>query len=280
MRPGLFKVCPVIEPNNIQNIDFAALYREQKSRTDFKPKAVADWDKRAPQMRTRLMQSIYNDAFLERVDLSGCESLLDVGCGPGNLALPLAGRLKAVHALDFSSQMLQALRENAQECGADNVTTHQLSWEDAWADVPRCDVVVASRSMEVADMQTALLKLHHHAKKRVYLTYKLGGSFVEPEILEALGRTITPKPDYIYIVNILYNLGIYARIDFLPSEGKGLNWASEEEFIQSVRWSLGELSSEEIERLRAHYQQRARMQALGDRPVNWVLMSWEKHDTE
>lgn len=270
----------MIEPNNIQKIDFAALYREQKARTDFKPKGVADWDERAEGMRVRLMESVYNDHFLRRVDLEGCESLLDVGCGPGNLSLPLAKQLKAIHALDFSPQMLAALEQNAKERHVGNVVCHQRSWEESWETVPRCDVVIASRSMEVADMQAALLKLHNQAKKRVYLTYKLGGSFIEPEILEAMGRTITPKPDYIYIVNILYNLGIYARVDFLPSEGKGLNWASEADFIRSVRWSLGELTSEEAQRLGAYYHKRAEVEQLGDRPVNWVLMSWEKHDTE
>lgn len=270
----------MIEPNNLQKIDFAALYREQKAETDFKPKGIADWDSRAPAMRTRLMASCYNDAFLSRVDLSGCASLLDVGCGPGNLCLPLAGQLEQVHALDFSPAMLEALLQNADERGIGHVTTHALSWEQSWVDVPLCDVVIASRSMEVADMHEALAKLHAQAKKRVYLTYKLGGSFLEPEILEAMGRTITPKPDYIYIVNILYNMGIYARVDFLPSEGKGLNWKSEEEFVQSVRWSLGELSADEVQRLRAYYHKRAEIKQLGDRPVTWVLISWEKHDTK
>jgi SAM-dependent methyltransferase len=270
----------MIEPNNIQTIDFAALYREQKAKTDFKPKGVDDWDKRAPQMRVRLMESIYNDAFLERVDLRGCESLLDVGCGPGNLSLPLAKELKAIHALDFSPQMLLALEQNAKERHVGNVVCHPKSWNDSWADVPRCDVVIASRSMEVADMQAALIKLDAQAKRKVYLTYKLGGSFLEPEILEAMGRTITPKPDYIYIVNILYNLGIHARVDFLPSEGKGLSWEDEAAFIQSVHWSLGALSDEEEKRLRTYYKKRAQIKQLGDRPVRWVLISWEKHDTE
>ncbi|MGE4294783.1 MAG: class I SAM-dependent methyltransferase [Campylobacterales bacterium] len=266
----------MIRKNNLQAIDFEALYCEQKAKTDFKPKEKADWDKRAPQMRTQLMQSIYNDAFLKAIDLSDCESLLDVGCGPGNLCLPLAARLKAVHAMDFSGAMLEALRQNAAELGATNAQTHELSWEDDWSALPRCDAVIASRSMEVSDMGEALRKLNAQANKRVYVTYKLGGSFIEPEILAAIGREIEPKPDYIYIVNILYNMGINATVNFLPSEGKGFNYQDEEAFVKSVLWSLGELSEMEEKRLRDYYQKRVAANDLSDRPVKWVLIGWEK----
>lgn len=266
----------MIKKNNLQTIDFEALYRDQKTKTDFKPKDKTDWDKRAPQMRIALMQSIYNDAFLKAVDLSGCESLLDVGCGPGNLCLRMAPALKAVHAMDFSGAMLEALRQNAAELGVTNVTTHELSWEDDWRGLPKCDAVIASRSMEVGDMGDALRKLNAQAQKRVYVTYKQGGSFIEPEILEAIGREVEPKPDYIYIVNILYNMGINASVSFLPSEGKGFNYRDEEAFVNSVVWSLGELGGEEERRLRAYYQKRAAANDLKDRPVNWVLIGWEK----
>lgn len=266
----------MIRKNNLQTIDFEALYCEQKQKTDFKPKDKSDWDKRALQMRISLMQSIYNDAFLKAVDLSGCESLLDVGCGPGNLCLRMAPALRSIHAMDFSGAMLDALRVNAAELGVTNAQTHELSWEDDWAALPMCDVVIASRSMEVADMGEALRKLGAQAKKRVYVTYKQGGSFIEPEILEAIGREIEPKPDYIYIVNILYNMGINASVSFLPSEGKGFSYQDEEAFVKSVLWSLGELSQTEEKRLRDYYQKRAAANDLSDRPVKWVLIGWEK----
>ena len=43
------------------------------------------------------------------MDLEGCATILDVGCGPGLLSVPIAARVKQVHALDYSKGMLDGL---------------------------------------------------------------------------------------------------------------------------------------------------------------------------
>ena len=78
---------------NILDIDFNALYKEQKQITTFKPKTKADWNAKAKDMDSRIHQSIYNEEFLSRVDTKECSTLLDVGCGPGNLALRFASQI-------------------------------------------------------------------------------------------------------------------------------------------------------------------------------------------
>ncbi len=56
--------------------------------------------------------------------------VLDIGCGPGNYALPLARRVRKVIALDPSEAMLAILRERAAAEGITNIETACLPWEE------------------------------------------------------------------------------------------------------------------------------------------------------
>ena len=267
----------MLRENNIQTIDFNRLYLEQRGRSSFKPKGKEEWDAKAEDFNRRAHQSSYNREFVERVSITPEESLLDIGCGVGNLSLRFAKLCKQVVALDFSPGMLAFLRENMEKEGVQNITPMELSWNDDWAEVPEVDVVIASRSMEVDDMEAALKKMDAKARRAVYLSYKVGGSFVDRKSLEITGRDVESKPDYIYILNILYNLGINASVSFIESEGRGSFFESAEDYVASVRWSLGELSDVEAERLQKYYasldeEKRKYLKA----PVKWAFIYWEK----
>jgi len=259
-----------------EDIDFNELYVKQKELTSFKAKGKEAWDEKAPHMNKRVHKSIYNEQFLNLLDLEGISSLLDVGCGVGNLSLKLANTLDEVYSLDYSSGMLEILNQNAKEQNLDNIKTINKSWYDSWEDVPSADLVIASRSMEVKNMKEALLKLNEKANKKVVISYKKGGSFVSEEILEVLQRDIVRKPDYIYIVNILYTLGINASVNFVQSEGRGTIYTSKEKFIQSVSWSIDGLSSEEIQRLDDYYESLDLSQKQESDYVYWAIISWDK----
>ena len=59
------------------------------------------------------------ERMLELVSLVGDASVLDLGCGRGELSLKLVERFQArVTAVDISSPMLDAVRQRAQACGA------------------------------------------------------------------------------------------------------------------------------------------------------------------
>jgi len=259
-----------------EDIDFNELYVKQKELTSFKAKGKEAWDEKAPHMNKRVHKSIYNEQFLNLLDLEGISSLLDVGCGVGNLSLKLANTLDEVYSLDYSSGMLEILNQNAKEQNLDNIKTINKSWYDSWEDVPSADLVIASRSMEVKNMKEALLKLNEKANKKVVISYKKGGSFVSEEILDVLQRDIVRKPDYIYIVNILYTLGINASVNFVQSEGRGTIYTSKEKFIQSVSWSIDGLSSEEIQRLDDYYESLDLSQKQESDYVYWAIISWDK----
>ncbi len=261
---------------SLSTIDFNALYKQQKLRSTFKPKNRDDWEKKAKSVSQRVHKSIYNSELLSKMDFTGCSTLLDVGCGAGNIAILASKKVQKVYALDFSKNMLKHLKEEAKKQNIDNITTINVSWEDNWDDIPTCDVVLASRSMEVSDMKDALKKLNKKAKKRVYLTYKVGGSFVNDDILEFIGKKIVKKPDFIYIINILFQMGIYSTLSYIKSEGRKKQYDSLESFKKSIIWSIGEISREQEKLLEEYYDTKLKDNEEKNEYVCWAVISWDK----
>ena len=256
-------------------IDFAAMYRKHKESTDFKGKTSVDWDEKSADMAQSTINSPYVNDFISRMNLTGDEVVLDIGCGPGALAIPLAKRVKEVIAIDFSAQMLEELHSYAAREGVTNIKTYHISWEDDWSHLPPIDIVVASRSLEVPDIDTALSKMSAHARRACYLTYKVGGSFVDMNILEYIGKKVKTKPDYWYIPLILYAQGYLPRIDYIETGRGSVRAGNEDEFVQSLIWSLHELSDEQEAKAREYYRDVIIAQNRPPRSVNWAFIGWE-----
>lgn len=266
---------------SIEDIDFGALYRQHMAAVG-RPKPSSVWDARAGALKHRGMDHGYTSALVQRMDLSGCETLLDVGCGQGNVALALAPRLRAVHGLDYSQGMLDLFKENARQKGLSEAHPILKSWEDDWSDVPECDVVVASRSTAVMDMEDALGKLHAKARRRVYLTSLVGGQFGDVELRAALGRPV-PKalPDYIYILNILHAMGVHARVDFIASGVPRAVYQRFEDLLHHVQAREGNLTEQETCHLRRWFESGSAgtsrvATASAATWATWAMVAWDK----
>ena len=262
----------------LQQIDFGALYRRQARASTFKAHTAADWDQRAEHRSRREKGSDYAREFLVRMNLADVESILDIGCGTGNLALPLAKQVRQVHALDFSGEMLRLLRANARAEGVRNMKTYRLAWADDWTRLPRADIVICSRAMDTVDLCGALEKMNDKARLRCYLTLHAGGTFMSEDVYRVLRRAVVPRPNYMYAVNILYQMGIRARVDFLRTTG-GLAYDSPEQFLEGIRWRLGTLKPPEEKRLLAYFRslpKEADGTACYRHDFDWAMLSWDK----
>ena len=119
--------------------------------------------------------------------------------------------------------MLALLKTNAAAANVNNITYLNSSWEDLklGADVVPHDVVMASFSLFMVDIEAELLKMHEAATKAVHLF--LSASPVMDEELQHIvfGDTIPQSlEDYIYVYNILHDLGILANVEIWNFEVK------------------------------------------------------------
>lgn len=258
----------------LEPIDFAHMYKEHKQKSVFKGKSSQDWDEKSKEMASSMQNSSYVDEFISRMDISGDEIILDIGCGPGTLAIPLAKKVKQVIAIDFSQQMLRELEVYASKEGVNNIKTFHLGWEDDWSKLPVVDIAVASRSVEVHDIENALQKMNMQTRKGCYVTYKAGGSFIDMEILDYIGKKIVTKPDFWYIPILLYKNGYLPQIDYIATKKGSMRIKSETEFVESLIWSLGGLDEKQQESAREYYKRFIQNEHKLPQPFTWAYIAW------
>ena len=240
----------------IDDIDFAEMYRTHITLASRRPKPPEDWDKRAEDMAKSCgdAHNPYVAAFVGKMDLAGAETLLDVGCGPGTICLPLAHQMKRLYALDYSKGMLNVLERRAREEYLNNVQTILKSWDDDWSDVPQCDIVVASRATMVGDIEKALRKISSKAKKAVYTTFTVDKHFIDPTVAECLNKKTVGFPNYLYAVNVLDRIGYLPCVDYIATVVYKKPPSGFDAFMRNILWSVGEVDEEETARLKQYYE--------------------------
>lgn len=268
---------------DFHDIDWNTLWQQSRQKKSWKRKKKGDWDKRAAGFAKRNIGSSYVDEFLEMLRPQPEWSVLDVGSGPGTLSIPLASSVKQITALDFSANMLEVLNEQARDSQIDNLRTMQVAWEDDWeqAGVGIHDVAIASRSLAVQDLRAALEKLNAHADKAVFVTDRVGSGPMYPALFEAVGREFLAGPDYIFTVNILYQMGINANVNFVSADRNG-PFATREEAEESLTWMVDDPTPDEEEKLQVFVDEHLRKLPEGTwgiegkPPVQWAVIWWEK----
>ncbi len=269
--------------SNIQlrDLDWGTLWQQANNKKDRRRKDAGDWDKKADSFARRTSHSVYTEKFIELLSPQADWSVLDIGCGPGTLALPVADRSRRVSAIDFSQKMLNILDERAAAQGLDNISSHRLSWEDDWAGhgIKPHDVAIASRSLAVADLRQALTRLNNYARQRVCITDRVKYGPKDPEAFAAVGRELADGPDYIYTVNLLYQMGILPTVDYIRLE-ETLEFSSFTEAVAGFSWMFQSLSQNEEDRLKKYVRSIAVTAEDGTLSVRrrhvptWAFISW------
>jgi SAM-dependent methyltransferase len=206
------------------NEAWKTLDREQNPKNEFV--SCADrWSDpgRCRKFNRMVQENNWKDAWdrVHAMRIAPSSRVLDIGAGPGTLAIPLAGCVRHVTAVEPSPGMLSCLHGNMLERGITNITTVQKKWEeiDPATDLdPPYDVVVASYSLGVPDLKEALAKMDAVSEKYVYIFWfadmisHRNRNFIP--IWEALfGIPQVPRRIPNIIFNLLNQMGIYASVE-------------------------------------------------------------------
>jgi SAM-dependent methyltransferase len=269
-------------PLDVREIDWNRICWEKRKRKSSPSGNTAYWDKRAPAFARNSSKSDYSEKFLRLLELNPHWTLLDMGSAAGTLAIPLAGRVKEITAVDISGTMLALLRERCAQRGIGNVRTIQGAWEDDWnaLGVGEHDVALASRSLITEDFESALAKLDKAARKRVYLSTIVGDGPHDRRIFRALGRDLNPGPDYIYLYNLLYRMGIRANVNFISYQERNTYEDPEDAFNHlSAKIELITPEEEDVLRafLNAHLVHSEGKWVMSyPRKISWAVLWWDK----
>ena len=149
------------------------------------------WNKRAATF-TRYSTEDYELWLMNLLSPAMGETILDMGCATGTLALPLARAGHHVHACDFAEAMLAILDQRA---AAENlpITSHLLAWDEDWSRAGlgenSVDCAFASRSLMSDHTLSRISKLDATArvKAAVVVPNSLPPSS-DPRLLTYLGR--------------------------------------------------------------------------------------------
>ncbi len=266
----------------LQDLDWAVLWQQAREKKNWRRKGAADWDKKAVSFARRTSRSVYTEKFLQLLAPEKEWSILDIGCGPGTLALPLANSVKRITALDFSEKMLAILDEKAAAQSLTNITTCKLSWQDDWHGhgIAAHDIAIASRSMAVPDIKQAILRLNSFATTRVCITDRVKHGPMDPSAYAAVDRKLNSGPDYIYTVNLLYQMGFLPTVSYIQLE-EALEYPSVAEAFSSYSWMFPDLSSDEEKRLQKYVRSITTVDDNGTAAVHrqhvptWAFISWQ-----
>lgn len=220
------------------------------------------WNSRSKNFGSTDSKSAYARAFLELAHIEAGSQVLDMGCGTGSLAVPLAQAGCEVIAADFSEGMLEQTRLRAAAAGVESVQPQLLAWDDDWERAglsENCvDIAFASRSIATYDLTAALQKLMWVARSRCMITVSCGCSpRMDERIMQALDLPNTQGRDHQYAWNILTNLGYYPSLSYIQSVREE-SFDSLEEAVEDFSHMLDDMLSSADVSLRSRYDERLR----------------------
>ena len=217
-----------------------------------------NWNKRENAERYDISsRSEYDDRVkitIAGLDLKKNSRVLDIGAGPGTLAIPIAPLVHEVTAIEPGGGMVSILNEHARKKKITNITTVRKRWEDVDISRDLCgqfDVVIASLSLTMYDIQESLEKMSAASSNYVYLFWFVDMPFWErmyADLWEQLHKSqyySGPKADCLF--GVLYQMGIYANVEMLPLK-KEYRFSSEKEMITffNLRFNAKTAAQEKI----------------------------------
>lgn len=233
-------------------------------------KQAERWDKRSDQFGSDIHEERKQkktDDFFQLLQAAGFSpkgaSVLDIGCGPGFLSIPLARAGARVTSLDISQGMLSRLQETADTEGLD-IQPVACSW---WsADIDKMgfrnsfDLVLASMTPGIKDVETFDLMISCSKKFCYYSNFiKKIPDKIPPQVMFSILGTTSQSDVFaaglLYPFMYLYLQGYRPLVRITHSSVKReTGWEeAAEKAIDYLQISV-QLSADKKEAIREYYQ--------------------------
>lgn len=119
-------------------------------------------------MENPLAKNYNARSIIQALDLKPGMRILDAGCGPGRVTIPLAravGSEGKVVAIDIQPQMLNRARAKAKAAGLSNIDFEELAIERTKLGADQYDrVLLVTVLGEIPDRESALREIHRALK--------------------------------------------------------------------------------------------------------------------
>jgi ubiquinone/menaquinone biosynthesis C-methylase UbiE len=125
--------------------------------------------------RTPYPEEVFKEIIAE-YQLDGTGNLLDLGCGTGEIILPLAGYFDKATGVDINSEMLEMARVRADNSGITNAGWKKLSAEMIEEFSLNFDLITAGNSFHWMDRQAVLQKSYNKLTAQGGMVILAGGS--------------------------------------------------------------------------------------------------------
>ncbi len=157
---------------------------------------------------------------IEGLNITPKSRVLDIGAGPGSLAIPLSQKVTHVTAVEPSTGMVEVLKENMEENECDNISIIKKRWEDIDTENDLegpYDIIIASFSLGMPDIRKAIEDMEAVSSGHIYLYWFAGERSWDrysKEIWPKLhGKEYKPSPKCDVLYNVLYQMGIYPNME-------------------------------------------------------------------
>jgi ubiquinone/menaquinone biosynthesis C-methylase UbiE len=126
------------------------------------------------EMENPIAKNYSADGIIAHLDLKPGMKVLDAGCGPGRLTIPLAKAVGAngqVVAIDIQPKMLDRVRAKAKAASLTNIEFQQLAIDTGKLDAAQFDrALLVTVLGEIPDRESALQEIHRSLKSDGFLS--------------------------------------------------------------------------------------------------------------
>ena len=141
----------------------------------------------------------YEEAF-KRFSTANVENLADIGCGTGNITLPMAKRGYKMTGLDLSEEMLALAEQKAQAEGlsvrllGSDMRSFSLGFR---ADAAICSFDCINYLLKTADVEAAFYRIHENLQKDGLFIFDVATPFKYKNVLD--GNTFVFENDDVFM---------------------------------------------------------------------------------